>query len=334
MKGWARAMNRLAAIFSCALAALCCAAPVAAASTVRVSLSASTDHPYNVGAVKFKEVLERESKGEIKVQIFNNSQLGDESASLEAVRTGSLEFAEHLTSLAASAYGEPQVGAWALPFLYPNSESAWKAWDSPAAVRSYAAFDKKGFKCIARWDAGFRELSSSKPVNSLADVKGLRLRTPAGKIYIDTWKALGAAPVPMAITELYTALQTGVVSGTELPLQAILSYKYYEVQKSDAMLNYIDDPICFSVSAKYYDSLSRDLQKAVMDAAAASSGAERQAAATQAGAAVARIKQLGMTVTQPDLTEFRKAVAPVYDDFYKANGPDSRALVQQIQRSM
>jgi TRAP-type transport system periplasmic protein len=299
---------------------------------VRLSIAGNQQHPYYAGAVKFKEVLDRGSQGKIEVKIFENSQLGDEAASLELVRKGGLEFTEHLTSIAASAYKQPTLQAWSLPFLYPDSRAAYKAWDSDVATRSYAMFEPLGFKCLARWDAGFRELSSMRPVNSLADVKGLKVRTPAGQIYLQTWRSLGAVPVPMAITELYTALQTGVVSGTELPLQALVSLKYYEVQKSAAVLNYMNDPICFSTSVKFFGSLSPELQQAVLDAVTAATSAERQASVTQAEAAVAQLKKLGLSVTQPPLDPFRAAVAPVYDEYYTSVGAAGRDLVHQIQQ--
>ncbi|MBI3108899.1 MAG: TRAP transporter substrate-binding protein [Candidatus Rokubacteria bacterium] len=302
----------------------------AAPIQTRLSIATGETHPYYPGAVKFKEVLETESKGQIQVQIFPNAQAGDEAASLALIRSGSLQFAEHSSSLASSSSNEPRLQAWSLPFLYPDAEAAYRAWDSDLAAKSYAAFEKSGFKCLTRWDAGFRQLSANRPVNSVNDVRGLKVRTPDGAIYVSTWKALGAVPTPMAFTELYTALQTGVVDGTELPVQVFASSKFYEVQKNYAVINYMNDPICFSVSLRFFNGLSRDLQQAVMKAAQASAVANRQAAGASFDKATDQVKAAGVKITRPDTEPFRKAVATVYEDFYKKAGEEARGVVNAI----
>lgn len=306
--------------------------PVSAADPISTRLSIATNeaHPYYPGAVKFKEVLEAESKGQIKVQIFANASAGDEAASLQLIRSGGLQFSQHSSSLSSSASNEPLLQGWSLPFLYPNAEAAHRAWDSALADKSYAAYEKSGFKCLVRWDAGFRQLSSSRPVNAVADLRNLKVRTPDGAVYIGTWKALGATPTPMAYTELYTALQTGVVEGTELPVQVFLSGKFTEVQKNFAVINYMNDPICFSVSLRFFNSLSPALREAVMKAAKASAIAERLAATESFERSLAQVRKLGVAVTQPDTEPFRKAIASIYEDFYKRNGEEGRALLTGI----
>ena len=324
-------------LLGCGLAMLACAAVTvaalpAAADTIKTRLSIATGegHPFLPGALKFKEALEAASGGRIQVQVFPNAQAGDEAASLQLVRSGALQFAEHSSSLASSASNEPMLQGWSLPFLYPDADAAYRAWDSEFADKSYAAFEKHGFRCLVRWDAGFRQLSSGRPVNGVDDVKGLKLRTPNGAIYIATWKALGAVPTPMAYTELYTGLQTGVVEGTELPVQAFESSKFFEVQKHFATLNYMNDPICFSVSLSFFRSLDAELQAAVMTAARASAEAERAAARQGYDVAVAKVTAAGVQFTHPDTDAFRQAVAPVYEDYYQQAGPAGRELVQGI----
>jgi tripartite ATP-independent transporter DctP family solute receptor len=302
----------------------------AAPIQTRLSIVTSEAHPYYPGAVKFKEVVEAESKGQILVQVFANAQIGDEAAGLQLLRSGTLQFAQQSSSLASSASNELKLQAWSLPFLYPDAEAAYRAWDSDLAVKSYAALEKSGFKCLTRWDAGFRQLSTNRPVNSVNDVRGLKVRTPDGAMYVSTWKALGAVPTPMAFTELYTALQTGVVDGTELPVQVFSSSKFYEVQKSYAVINYMNDPICFSVSLKFFNGLSPELQQAVMKAAQASAVANRQAARASFEKALEQVKGAGVKITRPDTEPFRKAVAPIYEEFYKKIGDEARAIVNGI----
>ena len=306
--------------------------PAKSADVVQTRLSIATNeaHPYYPGAVRFKEVLEAETSGKIQVQIFPNAQAGDEAASLQLIRSGGLQFAEHSSSLASSASNEPLLQAWSLPFLYPDAEAAYHAWDSDLADKSYAAFEKHGFKCLVRWDAGFRQLSSNRPVNSVGDVRGLKLRTPDGAIYISTWQALGAVPTPMAFSELYTALQTGVVDGTELPVQVFDASKFYEVQKNFAVVNYMNDPICFSVSLQFFKSLSPDQRQAVLKAADASAMAEREAARAGFENSIQQVASVKVEITRPQTDQFRKAVAPVYDGFYQKAGEEGRTLVEEI----
>jgi TRAP-type C4-dicarboxylate transport system substrate-binding protein len=158
----------------------------------------------------------------------------------------------------------------------------------------------------------------------------MKLRTPDGAIYVSTWKALGAVPTPMALTELYTSLQTGVVQGTELPLQGIEALKIHEILKNFAAINYMNDPICFSVSLQFYKSLTPELQKAVMKAAKESTVAERSAARDSYDKALQKVIAAGVKASRPDTAAFRKMVAPVYDEYYKKTGANGRALVEGI----
>lgn len=306
--------------------------PTTAQEPIRTRLSiATTDpHPLFAGAMRFKEALEQASGGKILVQVFPAAQAGDEAASLQLIRSGGLQFASHSSSLSSSASNEPVLQGWSLPFLYPDSDAAYRAWDSDLAAKSFAAYEKHGFKCMERWDNGFRQLSTNKPINSVEDVRGLKLRTPDGAIYISTWKALGAVPTPMAFTELYTALQTGVVEGTELPIQVIDSSKFYEVQKNFAEVNYMNDPACFSVSLQFYRSLSPELRAAVDKAAKEASVANRQRAREGFEKALSKVTSAGMKVTKPSADAFRAATASVYDDFYKKTGAEGRTLVDGI----
>ena len=306
--------------------------PAAAADPIRTRLSIATNeaHPFFPGAARFKEVLEAETGGGILVQVFPSAQAGDEAASLQLIRSGGLQFAEHSSSLSSSASKEMVLQGWSLPFLYPSAAAAYRAWDSDLAYKSYTAYEKHGFKCLERWDAGFRQLSSNRPINAVEDVRGLKLRTPDGAVYISTWKALGAVPTPMAFTELYTALQTGVVEGTELPVQVIDSAKFFEVQKSFAQINYLNDPICFSVSLAFLNSLTPAQQQAVAKAAKESAITERKAANDGFEKALQRVTAAGLKITRPDSESFRKAIAPVYEDYYQKAGPEGRALVEGI----
>lgn len=302
----------------------------AQAMQTRYSQSTSESHPYFAGAKKFKEVLEAETDGRITVDLYASATVADEGASLQLLRSGALEFAQHSSSLAASTFNVPHLMAWTMPFLYPDAEATYRAWDSELFTESFGVFDRFGFKCLVLWDAGSRQLSSNRAVEKVADVSGLKIRTPNSPVYIDIWNALGGVPAPMAFAELYTGLQTGVVDGTELPVQLIFSDKFHEVQSHQAIINYMNDPICFSVSKVFYDRLTPDLQAAVVKAAMESAVAQRATVQEGFQAAIDGIAEQGMTVTYPDTSEFREAVLPVYESFYSQAGDEGRALVESI----
>lgn len=307
--------------------------PHASTRTVRYTQGTGKAHASYLGAEKFKEVLEAGSNGQISVEIYPDGQFADEANSIQLMRSGALEFGNFSSSLVASALKVPELQAWSLPFLYDDAQSAYRAWASDVAKDSYAALEKSGIKWLGCFDQGFRQLSTSQAVNKVEDLQGLKVRTPNGEVYVNTWKALGAVPGPMAFGELYSALQTGAMDATELPIQVVASGKFYEVQKSVALINYLNDPNCISVSTKFFESLSPELQKAVEDAADAAVKAQHDASVESFETSLKEVTDAGLTVTTPDLEPFRDAVASVYESFYASTGDDGRKLVESIRQA-
>jgi len=336
MKPSGMVMNRRLGLFALAIGAVflaTTASPGFAQDTIQTRFSiggANEDHVFYYGAKKFKEALERESKGRITVELFPNSQIADEAGSIQLLRTGGVQFTTHSSSLAASAFNTPLVQGWTLPFLYPTAEAAYRAWDSDVARNVYGEFEKSGVTCMERWDAGFRQISSKSPIEKLEDLKGLRIRTPNGATYIEAIRALGATPTPLAFSEIYTSLQTGVIDGTELPAQAIFAMKFHEVQTHIAVVNYMNEPICFSASTQFLNSLDPELRKAVEVAAREATEAERAEAQARFQLALDGIKAAGLSFTHPDLAAFREAVKPAYEIFYETAGDDGRKMIEQV----
>jgi tripartite ATP-independent transporter DctP family solute receptor len=290
-------------------------------------------HPASLGFISFKKSLEAESGGRIKVTVITDPVIGAEASATEQLRSGGFQVAEAVNGLLSSTYKKPIMTAWGLPFLYADSAAAYKAWDSPLATKSFATYEDLGIMCLARWDVGFRELSANKPVNTVADLKGLKIRTPTGQLYLDTWSALGAQPVGLAPAEVYTSLQTGVINATDYPLAAMISQKVYEVQKYEMLINYTNDPECLNISVAFYKSLPPDLQKAVRKAAADSSMAERAELKRQLDEALATLKAHGMTIVNPNLAPFREAVKTITDKYLASQGADGKSLLDGIQQA-
>ena len=302
---------------------------------VRLAILTGEGHPYMAGATAFEESVEDLTGGSLDVQLFADAQLGGEADYLELVRTGGLEFGEFVMAIPASTLNEPLLATLGLPFLYSDAQSMHRAWESDAVQEALQVFpEKHGFQCIGLWDTGFRQLTSNKPIESPSDLQGLNIRVPEGELYVSTWEALGATPTAMAIPELYSALETGIVDATDIPFVAIDSLKYYEVQSHGAETNYMDDPVCFAASTQFLDSLSDSEREAVLEAGQVSSQAAQQAAIDSAEASIQKLEDQGMTFTQPDVEAMREAIAPVYEDFYAQAGDEARSLVEAIRAAM
>ena len=294
----------------------------------------TTDHPYYVGLQDFKKRVETNSGDRLKVNIIHDPNLPPDAATLEQIRSGGY----HLGLVALSAWvsytKERLLLAWSLPFLYKDTDAAYSAWDSATANSSFSLYEKYGLKCIARWDGGFRSLSANKAVNSLTDIKGLKVRVPQSHVYLDTWKALAADPVTIgSSSEVYTALMTGVANATDFPLLYLVSSKLYEVQKYAIVINYLNDPICVTLSADFYGALPPDLQDLVKDSAQAAAKAERADVIRRNAQALETLRSKGVTIITPNLDPFRDAVNPVYKSFIAEHGKLGLHLLESIHRA-
>jgi tripartite ATP-independent transporter DctP family solute receptor len=294
----------------------------------------TTDHPYYVGLLDFKKRVEADSGGRLKVNIIHDPNLPPDAATLEQIRSGGY----HLGLVALSAWvsytKERLLLAWSLPFLYKDTDAAYRAWDSDAADASFSRYEKYGVKCIARWDGGFRSLSANKAVYSLADIKGLKIRVPQSHVYLDTWKALTAEPVTIGSSaEVYAALMTGVANATDFPVLYLVSAKLYEVQKYAIVINYLNDPICVTLSDDFYRKLPPDLQKLVQDAARAAAKAERADVIRRDDQALETLRSKGVTIITPNLAPFRDAVKPVYQSYIAEHGNPGLYLLESIHRA-
>ncbi len=329
-----RGASRVSALAAVAIAMAIGSASVGTAQApiqTRLSIGgANEEHVFYFGAQKFKEALERETGGRMVVEIFPNASLADEAGNVQLMRTGALQFSTHSSSLAASALNQPVLQGWTLPFLYPNEEKAYLAWDSDVARNAYAAFESSGISCLERWDAGFRQISANRAIESIEDLRGLKIRTPDGGVYIDAVQALGADATPLAFNEIYTSLQTGVIDGTELPAQAIFAMNFHEVQTSLAIVNYLNEPICFSASTQFLNSLEPDLRAAVDVAAKEAAAAEREDAQRRLQIALDGMEAAGITFTYPDAAQFREAVKPVYEKYYESAGDAGRQMIEEV----
>lgn len=217
------------------------------------------------GAQKFKELVEKNSKGRIEVQTFANSQLGSDQDMINAQQMGSLEM--EICGDGPINLFEPTFGALTMPFAFRDTQHLLNVYNGPIGKQLNETLIKdKGVRLLGVWVRGPRYLSANKEIMTPADLEGYKLRVPTQTTYVETWKTLGAVPTAMNLSELYSALQQGVVGGEENPLDLIFTSSFYQVQKYVMDTQHVYGPYMVTMSDKFYTGLPEDLKKVVDDA--------------------------------------------------------------------
>lgn len=282
-------------------------------------------------AVEFfaKEVKEK-SNGKIDIAIFPSAQLGDDRVMTKQLKDGALDF-----TLGESARFQiyfPEAEVFALPYMISNFEMAKKAlFETKFGQGLLTKIDKElGMTVLADAYNGTRQTTSNRAINTIEDMKGLKLRVPNAATNLAYAKYVGASPTPMAFSEVYLALQTNSVDGQENPLPTIQAQKFYEVQKYLALTNHILNDQLYLASNQTMEELPADLQKVVKDAAEKAAEYHTKLFVEGENNLVEFFKSKGVTVTQPDLKAFKEALKPYYDEYLKKNGEVGKQAVEEI----
>jgi tripartite ATP-independent transporter DctP family solute receptor len=288
----------------------------------------TTEHPYQKGAEKFKQLVEEKSGGKIHIDIFPSSQLGNGRDEIEGLQLGSIQF--HVGSVAPVANFAPKLNVLSLPYLFRDKDHAIKVLDGDIGKELSADLEGKGIVNLAYWENGWRHMTNNvKPIKTAADFKGLKIRVQESPVYMSFMKALGATPTPIPFGELYSAMEQKVVDGQENPLAQITQNKFNEVQKYMTLTAHSYDAAVFLVSKAALDKLPPDLQKVVRDAAMEAGNYERKLNAELDDSFMKTLKSAGMVIEEhPDMDSFRKAVEPVYKEFEGKIGKD---LIEKIK---
>jgi tripartite ATP-independent transporter DctP family solute receptor len=192
-----------------------------------------------------------------------------------------------------------EMAIWDTPFLISNAKEADILLDGPIGDRVRAKLEDKGLVGLAYWENGFRNLTNSKrAITKMEDLNGIKLRVMQNNVFLTSFQTLGANAIPMAFSELFSALETKTVDGQENPFNTILSSKFYEVQKYMTVTNHVYSPWIVTVSKKYWDQLSKDEQKILSDAAKTSRDFERKDTRDEASKAMANLKAKGMEINE------------------------------------
>ena len=249
-------------------------------------------------AVKlFAEQVEKTSGGKMKVRAIGAAALGPDTQMQQALIGGAQEMMVGSTATLVGITKE--MALWDTPFLFNSAKEADVILDGPIGQKVMDKLQEKGLVGLVYWENGFRNLTNSKrAVTKVEDLDGIKLRVMQNNVFLESFKTLGANAVPLPFSELFSALETKTVDGQENPFNTILSSKFYEVQKYLSVTNHVYSPWIVTVSKKWWDGLSKDEQKVLLDAAKASRDFERKDTREEAGKALADLKGKGMQINE------------------------------------
>ena len=275
----------------------------------------------------YAQCVNDESNGKIEVQTYGSSQLGKDKELLQKLKLGQVDFA--LPSSVMSSVSD-EFGVFEMPYIIKDREHM-KRVQAELGDTFQAAAQAKGYHIVGYFENGFRHITNNtRPINVPSDLEGVKLRTPKSKWRLKMFKLYGANPTPMAFSEVFTALKTGVMDGQENPYAQIASAKFQEVQKYLSITGHVYTPAYILASKKHFDKHSADVRKVVNSCAVSTQTFVYRKAAALETELLDVIKAAGVQVNTADNAAFIKGSKPVYDEF--ASSVEGGAeLVKRVQ---
>lgn len=316
---------KLIARKSIATALLLCAATVSQAqTTIKLGWTTADSKvdPYAIAAHYFAEELEAAAPGEFNVQFYPNHQLGNDTAMLQAMQFGTMDAGVITGTLVGTLDSAFQLND--LPFLYANNAQAHKVLDGEVGQTLMSRLEPKGIIGLGFPEAGFRHtINNKRPIKTPEDFNGVKLRVQPSDLFIASFRAIGANPVPMAWSDVFTAVQQGTVDGLEIPLPVIYANKYPEVTSYLSLTSHTYNALALLMSKQTFNKLSEETQALVRQAATRAIERQRETVAANNGEVLEQIKAAGMTVNEvEDINAFRNKVSGVYDEYRSKIGSD------------
>jgi C4-dicarboxylate-binding protein DctP len=301
------------------IAALAVAGPASAQSPIVIKFShvVASDTPKGKAADKFKELAEKYTNGKVKVEVYPNSTLYKDKEELEALQLGAVQMLAPSNSK-FGPIGIKEFEVFDLPYILPDLKTLRKVTDGPLGGRLLKLLDSKGMTGLAYWDNGFKQMSANKKLIAPADYKGLKFRIQSSKVLEAQFRTLGAIPQVMAFSEVYQALQTGVVDGQENTWSNIYTQKMHEVQKYITVTNHGYIGYVVVVNKKFWDGLPADIRDELSKAMKEATEFGNSQSAKENDDALEAIKKTGkseiITLTPEQDEAMRKAMMPVYKE--------------------
>lgn len=323
-----------AALLACALTAFQLPAQADAPIIIKFSHVVARDTPKGKAADKFRELAEAATKGRVKVEVYPNSTLYKDKEELEALQLGAVQMLA--PSLAKfGPLGVKEFELFDLPYIFPDKAALDRVTDGPIGRDLLKKLESKSILGLAYWDNGFKVMSSNRPMHVPADMKGLKMRIQASKVLDEEMRALGANPQVMAFSEVYQALQTGVVDGTENPPSNLYTQKMHEVQKHLTVTNHGYIGYAVIVNKKFWDKLPADIRTQLEGAMKEATIYADKIAQEENDKALDAVKKSGKTTihvpTEAEKAAWRKALLPVQKTMEARIGKD---LIDAVNKTV
>lgn len=294
--------------------------------TIKVAYITAEGTPYDVGAKKFKEEVEAKANGRVSVELFPAGQLGNEMDILQAIQQGSVQAGIAAFTLTNFV---PEASLFQTPFIFKDWDHALNVAKSDVAVELSDRIERTaGFKVLGYFTAGERNVISTKPIKSISDFKGVKLRVPESKLQVDVWKAVGANPTPLAWGEMYSGLQTGVIEAVELDPVNIVAQKLNEVAENYTQTRHLIGLFPFVIDINFFNTLPKDLQQVIIDAGAAATEEEVQFDKSEVKDAEKELIDSGVSIFEFDSRQLNDILQPVFEAYPKELPPE---LLKQIE---
>ena len=326
-------MNKRNLIAAALLALAVSAGPSFAAEVIiKFSHVVAPGTPKGKAAEKFKELAEKYTAGKVLIEVYPNSQLYKDKEELEALQLGAVQMLA--PSLAKfGPLGAKEFEAFDLPFLFPSKDALYRVTKGEVGKAMLAKLADKGIKGLAYWDNGFKIMSANSPMKTPDDFLGLKMRIQSSKVLEAQMKALGAVPQVMAFSEVYQALQTGVVDGTENPPSNMFTQKMHEVQKHATISNHGYLGYAVIVNKTFWDGLPADLRSELEKALAEATEYANSIAQEENDKALQAMKDAGKTefheLSDAERTAWIDALKPVYEESAARVGADTIEAIQK-----
>lgn len=296
--------------------------------TIKLSYVTAKDSPYGLGVNRMAELLSQKSGGKLKLRGYSDGQLGAEVQSISAAQGGVLEMT--LVATAAVVGLAKEFAIFDFPFLFSDEKEVYAVLDGKVGRQLLDKLSDKNLVGLCYWEVGFRHVTNSKhPVVKADDFRGLKIRTIQNPVFVDVFNTLGANAVPMAFTEVYTALESKAIDGQETPYNIIYTSKFYEVQKYLSATKHIYGPGVILVGRKFWDQLGADEKEALQSACVEARDYQRNVSREANIRYTAELRKQGMAINEiapEERARMQEKVKPVIEKYTKQVGEE---LVRQ-----
>jgi TRAP-type transport system periplasmic protein len=321
-------MKKIISLVAAAAAVFAFAAPQAARAETELKLGhvGEPGSLFQISADEYARRVNEKLKGKVKIVTYGSSQLGGDKEMIQKLKLGTLDMAVPSTVMSSVV---DLYGMFDLPYMVKDREHMKRIEKEVFWPAIEPATEAKGYKVLAVWENGYRHITNNKhPVKVPADLQGIKLRVPEGKWRVKMFQAYGANPSPMKFSELFTALQTGVMDGQENPFTQIYSAKLQEVQKYLSLSGHVYTPAYLLVGKAKYMELPADVRKVLEDTARETQAFVYATAQKQETELLEKLKAAGMQVNEVDKDAFIKASKPVYEEFAR-EVPAAKPLIDK-----